>query len=63
MDIADKIKLTREKLNLSQSQAAKAWGISVHTLQSWEQRQRAPRGLALRQLESILDQAGGGKRK
>ena len=57
-EIGDRLKAAREKLHLSQSQAAKAWGISVRSLQQWEQGQREPRGLALRALEAILKKAG-----
>lgn len=37
---------TRHKVGLSQSQFAKAIGISVNTLKSWEQGQRKPSGAA-----------------
>ncbi|HOW64876.1 MAG TPA: helix-turn-helix domain-containing protein [Candidatus Paceibacterota bacterium] len=57
MDLSRKLKSVRESLNLSQSQAAAAWGISVRTLQEWEQGRHQPRGLALAQLEQILDKA------
>ncbi|UTO05833.1 helix-turn-helix domain-containing protein [Moraxella sp. FZLJ2107] len=36
----------RHKANLSQSQFARAIGISVNTLKSWEQGQRQPSGSA-----------------
>ncbi|TWV81522.1 DNA-binding transcriptional regulator [Moraxella sp. VT-16-12] len=36
----------RQKANLSQSQFARAIGISVNTLKSWEQGQRQPSGSA-----------------
>lgn len=36
----------RQKANLSQSQFAKALGISASTLKSWEQGQRQPSGSA-----------------
>lgn len=36
----------RQQANLSQSQFAKAIGISVNTLKSWEQGQRKPSGSA-----------------
>ena len=64
MDIAQKLKAGREKLGLSQSQAAEKWGVNVRTLQTWEQRKRTPRGLALKQLEAILERASesAGKR-
>ncbi len=57
MEISDQLKQTRAKLGLSQSQAARAWGLNVHTLQTWEQGVRRPRGLALAQLQTILANA------
>ena len=57
MSLATEIKEARAKLGLSQSQAAKAWGIPVRTLQTWEQEQSSPRGLALKTLRQILDAA------
>lgn len=52
--LADRIQEARNRLNLSQSQAASAWGVSKRTLQEWEQGRHAPRGLALVALEKIL---------
>ena len=40
------VKEIREQYNLSQSQFASLLGISVKTLQNWEQGRRAPRGPA-----------------
>ena len=57
MNIAQKLKKTRTLLGLSQSTAAERWGISIKTLQAWEQKYRAPRGLALAHLEMILEKA------
>ncbi len=37
----------RAKLNLSQSQFSKLLGVSIDTLQNWEQGRRKPRGAAL----------------
>lgn len=54
----DRLKAAREKLNLSQSQAASKWEIPVRTLQQWEQGQSEPQGLAKRALEAILKKAG-----
>jgi DNA-binding transcriptional regulator YiaG len=54
-ELASKLKEAREKLGLSQSQAAKAWDIPLSTLQHWEQDERTPRGLALRLLMEKLD--------
>ena len=50
-----KLKAARAKLALSQSQAAKAWGIPVRTLQEWEQDGSTPRGLALTAINNLLD--------
>ena len=54
----DRLKAARAKLNFSQDDAAKKWGISVKTLRHWEQGQREPRGLYLEKLEAILKEAG-----
>lgn len=40
------ISLTRESLGLSQAQFARLMGVSVRTLQEWEQGRRAPSGAA-----------------
>lgn len=40
------IKSVRKKLHLSQSQFAFLIGVSVNTLQNWEQGRREPRGPA-----------------
>jgi len=55
--IADRIKAKREQAGLSQSQAARAWGFSKQTLQSWEQGRREPRGLYLQAVERILEKS------
>ena len=44
----DEIKNVRSKLNASQAIMAKILGVSVRTLQSWEQGKRSPSGAALR---------------
>ena len=56
-EIAARIKAKREQAGLSQSEAARAWGISKQTLQSWEQGRRAPRGLYLQAIERILEKS------
>ena len=43
----------RAKLNLSQTQFAKTIGISVKTLQDWEQARRSPQGPATALLHII----------
>lgn len=42
----DEIKNVRNKLNASQAIMAKILGVSVRTLQSWEQGKRSPSGAA-----------------
>jgi len=41
-----RIQLVREKIQLSQVQFARMLGVSVKTLQNWEQARRAPTGAA-----------------
>ncbi|AFM26224.1 NadS family protein [Desulfomonile tiedjei] len=47
------IKELREKKKMSQAELASLIGISVKTLQNWEQRRRVPRGPAVRLLQII----------
>lgn len=54
MALASQIKAARARLGLSQSQAAKAWGVPLRTLKSWEQDTRSPRGPTLTRLWPIL---------
>ena len=54
-ELRRKLKAAREKLGLSQSQAAKVWGIPVGTLQNWENDKRTPQGLALTAINNLLD--------
>ena len=50
--IAD-VKAIRERLNVSQSEMAKALGTSVDTIKSWETKRRNPTGLAAKVLATI----------
>lgn len=59
---AGDVKAIRERLGLSQRQFAALMGVSVDTLQNWEQNRRKPRGaartlllIAARHPEVILD--------
>jgi len=54
-ELRRKLKAARAKLKLSQSQAAKSWGIPLRTLISWENNQRTPRGFALTAITEKLD--------
>ena len=51
---ASQFKAARERLGLSQSEAAKQWEVPLKTLQSWEQGSRFPRGRTLQRLWPIL---------
>ncbi len=57
--LATQIKAARERLGLSQSEAAAAWGVPVRTLQKWEQSSSTPRGETLARLWPILFPAQG----
>jgi DNA-binding transcriptional regulator YiaG len=57
MQIGELVKAKRAELGLTQTQAAARWEIPIRALQTWEQGVRTPRGLALRQLELILQNA------
>ncbi|MBU1054454.1 MAG: helix-turn-helix domain-containing protein [Proteobacteria bacterium] len=56
------IKIVREKLNVSQSEFALMIGVSIRTLQNWEQGRRKPEGpakallrIASRNPSAVLD--------
>ena len=50
MGLSTQIKAARARLGLSQSQAAKAWGVPLQTLKNWEQGMNSPRGQTLDRL-------------
>lgn len=52
--IGERLKAARERLGLSQSEAAIKWKISKRTLEAWEQGRREPRGLYLEAAQRIL---------
>ena len=54
MNLASQFKEARERLGLSQSEAARQWGVTIAALQSWEQGKRSPRGPILNRLLPIL---------
>jgi putative transcriptional regulator len=55
MNLKKQLKDWRRSKKLSQSEAAETLGVSVRTLQEWEQGRRTPRGLAL---TSLLERIG-----
>jgi transcriptional regulator with XRE-family HTH domain len=57
MELSERLQKTRKKLGLTQAEAAKKWGVPKKTLESWEYGKRKPRGLALKQLMTILREA------
>lgn len=59
---AQDVKTIRERLGLSQRQFAALMGVSIDTLQNWEQNRRKPRGaartlllIAAKHPEAVLD--------
>ncbi len=50
-----KLKEIRARLGLTQAAFAAKLGVSLDTLQKWEQNQRTPRGFALTALNAALD--------
>lgn len=58
-----KIKRIRGKAELSQAEFAERIGVSVRTLQDWEQDRHTPRGAALALLKMAESNPGAFKRK
>lgn len=52
--LSERLKAAREKLGLSQAEAAELWKVNLRTLQSWESGRYAPTGFALAQLDELL---------
>lgn len=57
MNLASLIREARERASLSQSQAAKEWGIPLPTIQAWEQGRNTPGGKHLAKLLPIIQPA------
>jgi DNA-binding transcriptional regulator YiaG len=53
-NFSDRIKAARQRLGLTQSQAARKWGFPKQTINAWEAGIRHPAGLYLKKLERIL---------
>jgi DNA-binding transcriptional regulator YiaG len=53
-NFSDRIKAARQRLGLSQSQAARKWGFPKQTINAWEKGIRNPVGLYLKKLERVL---------
>ena len=51
---AKQLQKARQRLGLSQSQAAKEWDVPLKTLQQWEQGVALPRGSTLLRLLPLL---------
>ena len=60
-ELRNNLKAAREKIGLSQSKAAKVWGIPLRTLKSWENDERTPQGFALKSIVELLDGILNGK--
>jgi DNA-binding transcriptional regulator YiaG len=61
MQFRNRVKRARRRLGLSQSEAAREWGISVKTLQGWEREKfsHEPRGFIRAHIERVLAKAEG----
>lgn len=57
------LKKTREELGLSQFDLAQIMGVSLRTLQSWEQRMRFPSGSARKYIQLKLSEVKEGFKK
>lgn len=55
MDIGEKIKIERKKNKLSQVELAEKSGLSIATIQGYEQGRFAPKMYALKRIASVLD--------
>ncbi|MEM7810897.1 MAG: helix-turn-helix domain-containing protein, partial [Planctomycetota bacterium] len=51
---AKAVRTARSRLNVSQSLFADFLGVSVSTVQDWEQGRRSPKDIACRMMEEIL---------
>jgi DNA-binding transcriptional regulator YiaG len=54
MSIAKKLKAWRKARKLTQGAAANELGVSLRTLQEWEQARAEPRGYARSALEKVI---------
>ncbi|MDB6135179.1 MAG: family transcriptional regulator [Verrucomicrobiales bacterium] len=55
-ELRAKLKAARKKLELTQNEAAQAWGVPVNTLICWENDQRTPAAFSLKMLNSMLNE-------
>lgn len=54
-ELRAKLKAARKKLEFTQNEAARAWGVPLSTLICWENDQRTPAAYSLRMLNDMLD--------
>ena len=57
-NVAELIRETRHRLDLSQVEFAAKLGVSFHSVNRWENRRTRPLPLALKQIEALLHQMG-----
>ena len=62
MEFARRVREVREKLGLSQSEFAEQFGLSLRSLQEWEQARRLPDGAVLTYLRVIERNPGAVRR-
>lgn len=54
-ELRAKLKAARKKLEFTQNEAARTWGVPLRTLICWENDQRTPAAYSLRMLNEMLD--------
>ena len=57
-EISKMIKIIRNKLGLTQEQLAQKIGVSFSTVNEWENNKRKPSPLAMKQIETLLEETG-----
>lgn len=58
LELADLVRETRQRLDLSQAQFAAKIGVSFQSVNRWENKRTKPLPLALKQIEQLLQQMG-----
>lgn len=54
-DLRARLKEARRKLDLTQAEAARVWGVPLNTLICWENNRRHPAAFTLGRLNLLLD--------
>ena len=57
-ELVDLVRETRQRLGLSQAKLAAKLGVSIQSVNRWENGRTHPLPIALKQIESVLHQMG-----